>query len=188
MTDAELFELLKDKSAREKGFSVLVHKFKERVYWQLRHMVLLHEDADDLTQEVFIKIFQNIDSFQGNSTISTWIYRIALNHALNFLNSKRQRQRFRFSSIEDTMFDSLKSDMNFEADEIELKLQKAILSLPDKQRLVFNLRYYDEMPFREMEDILETSQSALKSTYHFAAKKIKSQLLKEEIHKFDIPD
>ncbi|MDD2191165.1 MAG: sigma-70 family RNA polymerase sigma factor [Bacteroidales bacterium] len=188
MTDTELFELLKDISTREKGFSVLVHDFKERVYWQIRHMVLSHEDSNDLVQEVFIKVFQNIDSFKGDSTLSTWIYRIALNHTLNFLSSKRQRYRFKFTSIEDAMFESLKSDTSFEADEIELKLQKAILLLPDKQRLVFNLRYYDEMPFKEMEQILETTESSLKATYHFAAKKIKEQLLKDEIHNFDFPD
>lgn len=188
MTDTELFELLKETSTREKGFSVLVHDFKERVYWQIRHMVLSHEDADDLVQEVFIKVFQNIDSFKGDSTLSTWIYRIALNHTLNFLSSKRQRYRFRFTSIEETMFESLKSDTNFDSDEIELKLQKAILLLPDKQRLVFNLRYYDEMPFKEMEQVLETSESGLKSTYHFAAKKIQAELLKDEIIKFDFSD
>ncbi|MDD4528506.1 MAG: sigma-70 family RNA polymerase sigma factor, partial [Bacteroidales bacterium] len=93
MTDNELFELLKNKSSREKGFSVLVHDFKERVYWQIRHMVLSHEDANDLVQEVFIKVFQNIDNFKHDSSISTWIYRIALNHTLNFLNSKSQRYK-----------------------------------------------------------------------------------------------
>ncbi|MDD4001968.1 MAG: sigma-70 family RNA polymerase sigma factor [Bacteroidales bacterium] len=188
MTDNELFELLKNKSSREKGFSVLVHDFKERVYWQIRHMVLSHEDSNDLVQEVFIKVFQNIDNFKHDSSISTWIYRIALNHTLNFLNSKSQRYKQNYTSLEDDMFNNLRADKNFEPDEIELKLQKAILSLPEKQRLVFNLRYYDEMPFKEMEQVLQTSESTLKSTYHFASKKIEEQLLKEEIIKFDFPN
>jgi RNA polymerase sigma-70 factor (ECF subfamily) len=188
MTDKELFDLLKHKNTQEKGFSILVHNYKERIYWQIRHLVLSHDDANDLTQEVFIRIFQNIDNFKQESSIATWIYRIALNHTLNFIKSKAQRYKSSVKSFEDSMLDNLKADKYFDSTDIELKLQKAILSLPEKQRLVFNLRYYDDMPFKEMEQVLNTSESSLKSSYHFATKKIQESLLEEEKVKFDFSD
>lgn len=188
MTDNALLDLLLNNKTREKGFSLLVHNYKERIYWQVRHMVLSHEDSNDLTQDIFIKIFQSIDSFKKESSLSTWIYRISLNHTLNFLQSKSQRYKNNIASLEDTMLDNLKSDKYFDSSEIELKLQKAILSLSEKQRLVFNLRYYDDMPFKEMEEVLKTTQSTLKSTYHFAVKKIEEMLLEEEKNYFSFPD
>ncbi|MDD4702787.1 MAG: sigma-70 family RNA polymerase sigma factor [Bacteroidales bacterium] len=187
MTDKELISLLLNNKTREKGFSLLAHTYKEKIYWQVRHMVLSHEDANDLAQDIFIKIFQNIDSFNRDSSLSTWIYRISLNHTLNFLQSKSQKHKSSLKTLEDTMLDNLKSDKYFDSSEIELKLQKAILSLPEKQRLVFSLRYYDDMPFKEMEEILKTSQSTLKSTYHFAVKKVEEMLLDEEKNKISFP-
>lgn len=188
MTDKEIFNLLENDNTRERGFSVLVNQLKERVYWQIRRMVLSHEDANDLVQEVFIKVFQNIDNFKKDSSLSTWVYRIALNHTLNFLQSQKRRKAFQFSSLENSMLENLKSDKFFEANEIELKFQKALLSLPNKQRVVFNLRYYDEMPFKEMAEVLETSESSLKSSYHFASKKVQEQLLEEENVKLGLTD
>lgn len=188
MTDNELLSLLLKDKTKEKGFSLLVKNYKERIYWQVRHMVLSHEDANDLTQEIFIKIFQNIDSFNKESSLSTWIYRISLNHTLNFLNSKSQKYKSNIKSFEDSMLDNLKSDKYFDSSEIEIKLQKAILSLPEKQRMVFNLRYYDDMPFKEMEEVLQTSQSTLKSTYHFAQRKVQDMLLDDEKDKFSFPN
>lgn len=186
MNDEEIFELIEEKTTRERGYSLLVKEYKEKIYWQIRRMVLSHDDANDLTQDVFIKIYQNLDSFKKDSSLSTWIYRITLNHSINFLNNKKRRLMLGFSSLENKMIDNLKSDPLFDSDEAELKLQKAILSLPTKQRAIFNLRYYDEMPFEEMSKILYTSQSALKSSYHFAAKKIQESLLKEDNIKFNL--
>lgn len=188
MTDKEIFDLLENNNTRERGFSVLVNQLKERVYWQIRRMVLSHEDTNDLVQEVFIKVFQNLDNFKHDSSISTWVYRIALNHSLNFLQSQKRRKSISLSSLENSMLESLKSDSLFESDEIELKLQKALLSLPNKQRMVFNLRYYDEMQFKEMSQVLETSESSLKASYHFAYKKIQNQLLEEENVKLELTD
>jgi len=188
MTDKEIFDLLKNKQSRDRGFSVLVNQLKERVYWQIRHMVLSHEDANDLVQEVFIKVFQNIDNFKHDSSLSTWVYRIALNHALNFLQSQKRRKALVFSSLENSMLDNLKSDKFFETNEIEFKLQKALLSLPNKQRMVFNLRYYDEMPFKDMAQVLQTSESSLKASYHFASKKVQEKLLEEENVKLKLTD
>lgn len=186
MRDEEIFELIENSNTREKGYSILVKDYKEKIYWQIRRMVLSHNDANDLTQDVFIKIYQNLRLFKKDSSLSTWIYKITLNHSINFLNSKKRRLMLGFSSLENKMIDNLKSDPLFDSDKAELKLQKAIISLPTKQRAIFNLRYYDEMPFEEMSKIMNTSQSALKSSYHFAAKKIQDALLKEDNIEFNL--
>jgi RNA polymerase sigma-70 factor (ECF subfamily) len=150
------------------------------IYWQVRRMVISHEDADDLVQEIFIKVFENIESFHNESKLSTWIYRIAYNHTINHIKSKSTRLSKNNSSFEQEMFENLKSDSLFDGNEIELKLQKAMLSLPAKQRAVFQMRYYEELSFSQIAEITKTSEGALKASYHIAAKKIEEMMLNED--------
>lgn len=185
MTDKEIFELLSDQRTRERGFSALVKELKEKVYWQIRRMVLSHEDADDLLQDVFVKVYQNIENFNRDSNLSTWVYRIAFNHTLNFLKVQKRKSILKFSNLEDSMLENLKADNLFDSSEIEYKFQKALLVLPKKQRAVFNLRYYDELPFSDIARIMDVSESSLKSSYHFATKKIHESLLNDDNIKFE---
>jgi len=188
MTDDEIYKLLSNEKTKEKGFSILVGQLKEKVYWQIRRMVFLHEDTDDLVQEVFIKVYQNIGSFKRDAALSTWVYRIAMNHTINFLQSQKRKNIIHFSSLNKTLLDNLKQNISCDENDIEFKLQKALLSLPTKQREVFNLRYYDELPFKEMSSIMGTTESALKASYHFAAKKIQKKLLEEDDVKIRLTD
>jgi RNA polymerase sigma-70 factor (ECF subfamily) len=147
------------------------------LYWHIRKIVIGHDDTDDVLQNTFIKVWKGLESFKGESRLYTWMYRIATNEALSLL---RQKQRQRTSSIHPIEYElsrQLESDEYFTGDEIQLKLQQAILTLPEKQRLVFNMRYYDETPYEEMSEILETSVGALKASYHIAAKKIEELLV-----------
>lgn len=175
-----ILKLIKKSSTRDRGYSLLIDKYAEMVYWQVRRMVLSHEDADDLVQEIFIKVFENIESFNNESKLSTWIYRIAYNHTINYIKSKQNKQAKNNSSLEQEMFENIKSDSLFDGDEIELKLQKAMLSLPAKQRAVFQMRYYDELSFAQIASITKTSEGALKASYHIAAKKIEEMMLNED--------
>jgi RNA polymerase sigma-70 factor (ECF subfamily) len=175
-----ILKLIKKSSTRDRGYSLLIDKYAEMVYWQVRRMVLSHEDADDLVQEIFIKVFENIESFHNESKLSTWIYRIAYNHTINHIKSKSTRLSKNNSSFEQEMFENLKSDSLFDGNEIELKLQKAMLSLPAKQRAVFQMRYYEEFSFSQIAEITKTSEGALKASYHIAAKKIEEMMLNED--------
>ncbi len=179
MEDEKILELILDTDKREEGYLELVGKYKERIYWQTRQMVLSHDDSNDLVQDIFIRIYQNINTFKGDSALSTWIYRIAHNHTLNFLSSKRRKTILSFSSLEDRMIQNLEADPLFDSSKAELILQKAILKLPPRQRAIFNLRYYQEMPFAEIAQIMNRSESAMKSSYHFASKKIEEYVLKD---------
>ncbi len=176
MNDQELLAKIRNPETRNYGFNMLVRTYQQRVYGLVRKMVIDHDDADDLTQEVFIKVHKSIDSFREDSQLFTWIYRIATNESLSFLNKKRRRF---FLPIEDigkelsTKIDALPS---LDGDEIQKKLQKALLTLPDKQRLVFNLKYYEEMPYEEMAAVTGTSEGALKASFHHAVKKIEEFL------------
>ncbi len=179
--ETHLLKMIKNPSTREKGYSLLINKYSETVYWQVRRMVLSHEDADDLVQEIFIKIFENIESFHQESKLYTWIYRIAYNHTINYIKSKTTRQTNNNISFEQEMFENLKADSMFNGDEIELKLQKAMLELPPKQRAVFQMRYYDDLSFSQIASITKTSEGALKASYHIASKKIEEIMLEENI-------
>jgi RNA polymerase sigma-70 factor (ECF subfamily) len=176
-----ILKLIKKSSTRDRGYSLLIDKYAEMVYWQVRRMVLSHEDADDLVQEIFIKVFENIESFHNESKLSTWIYRIAYNHTINYIKSKTNKQNKYNTSFEQEAFENIKSDALFEGDKIELKLQKAMLELPAKQRAVFQMRYYDDLSFAQIAEITKTSEGALKASYHIAAKKIEDIMLKEDI-------
>jgi RNA polymerase sigma factor (sigma-70 family) len=155
---------------------MLVRAYQQRVYWHVRKMVIDHDDADDLTQEVFIKIHRYIDNFREDSQLFTWIYRIATNECLSFLNKKKRRFFLPIGDVAAELTGKLDSGAHVSGDEIQLKLQKALLKLPEKQRLVFNMKYYDDLPYEEISKITETSVGALKASYHHAVKKIEDFL------------
>ncbi len=175
LTDDQLVELFRlDKHG---GFRTIMYQYQEKVYWHIRRMVTIHEDADDVLQNTFVKVYKNLDAFEGKSKIYTWIYRIATNESLTFLKS-RNRKRTESLEDNDTVFIQLKADQYFDGNDAQIILQKAILTLPQKQKTVFNLRYYEEMSYKEMSDILETSVGALKASYHHAVKKIEDFIKK----------
>lgn len=174
-----LIEQLKDPRTRDSSYTKLVSAHKERLYWHIRKIVLTHEDADDVLQNTFLKIFKHIDGFKVNSKLYSWMYRIATNESINLLNSKAKKMHIDMQTLQEQRVDSLTADPYFDGDDIQLKLQKAIVSLPQKQQLVFNMRYFDELKYDEMADILDTSVGALKASYHHAKKKIEMFLLNE---------
>jgi RNA polymerase sigma-70 factor (ECF subfamily) len=172
-TDTELLLAFKDPSTQEKGFTELMKKYQEKLYWHVRRMVVDHEDANDVLQNIFIKVWKGLANFREDSQLYTWLYRIATNECLSFLEQQKKRAtRFMDEGMDESLAEKVKADSHFDANRLEWKLQLAIQSLPEKQRLVFNLRYYDEMPYEEMSRVLETSEGALKASYHHAAKKI----------------
>lgn len=176
MDDRELLEKLGHPQSANYGFNLLVRTYQQRVYWLIRKMVIDHDDANDLTQETFIKIHKNLHSFRQDSQLYTWIYRIATNECLNFLRSKRRRFFFPVRDPDGELLAKLTSPAYISADEVQLRLQKALLRLPDKQRLVFNLKYFDDLSYEEMAEITNTSVGALKASYHHAVKKVEEFL------------
>ena len=167
---------LKQKDHQAKAFEVLVNTYKERLYWHIRRIVLNHDDTDDVLQNTFIKVFRNIDSFKGDSKLYSWMYRIATNEALSFLKSKSQKLKINNEKLITKAVEDLRADVYFEGDEIQLKLQMAIATLPEKQKLIFNMKYFQEMKYEEISVILETSVGGLKASYHLASKKIEAFL------------
>ena len=170
---------LKDENLRAAAFSVIVKKHSEEIYRHIRRMVLVHEDADDIAQNTFIKAWMNIGTFQGKSRISTWLYRIAINETLTFLN-KNKGTLVSLDTPEGAIAEQLESDTFFNGDKADAMLQEAIARLPEKQRLVFNMKYYEEMKYEEISAILDTSVGALKASYHIAVKKIEEYLSKAD--------
>jgi len=168
--EAKLLTQLKLDNSKELAFKTLVKRYKERLYWHIRKIVITHDDADDVLQNTFIKIFRNIDKFKGDSKLYTWMYRIATNESITFLNSKARRNQVSNETLNENALNSLVADVYFEGDEIQLKLQKAISQLPRIQQLVFNMRYFDNIKYKDMSEILETSEGALKASYHIAVK------------------
>lgn len=177
LEDEVILELFRDESTRNSSLGHLISKYQQRLYWHIRKIVISHDDSDDVLQNTFIKIWKGLENFKGESKLYTWIYRIATNEALSLLRQKQRSQTTSIHPIEYELSKNLESDTYFTGDEIQLKLQQAILTLPEKQRLVFNMRYYDETPYEEMSQILETSVGALKASYHIAAKKIEDFLV-----------
>lgn len=172
-------ELLRSDPTFERGFRLLMAQYSERLYWHIRRVVLVHEDADDVLQNTLIKIYRGILQFEGKSKLYTWLYRIATNEAITFLQSKA---RHASASLDDStvlLTNRLQADEWFDEGEVQIKLQKAIAQLPEKQRLVFNLRYYEEMPYEEMSAMLDTSVGALKASFHHAVKKIEAAFKEE---------
>ncbi|RKS53317.1 RNA polymerase sigma-70 factor (ECF subfamily) [Gillisia mitskevichiae] len=171
-----LLKRLQDPNSLKKAFGELVTLYKQRLYWHIRNIVKDHDDTDDILQNTFIKIFKNIQSFKGDSQLYSWMYRIATNESLTFLNNKSKRVHLNSEELQQSLIDNLESDVYFEGDQIQLKLQKAIAMLPEKQQLVFNMKYFQELKYREIADILGTSEGALKASYHIAVKKIEEFL------------
>lgn len=175
----EVLELLQDENTQKRGFEMIVSQYSEQLYWQIRRMVLSHEDANDLLQNTFIKAWTNIDYFRAEAKLSTWLYRIALNECLTFLNKQRAVSVVSIDDVDASVVQKLESDSYFSGDQLQIKLQQALLTLPDKQRLVFNLKYFQEMKYEEMSEIFGTSVGALKASYHHAVKKIEHFLSTE---------
>lgn len=175
--DAVILSLFKDEKTRNTALGHLIAKYQQRLYWHIRKIVIDHDDSDDVLQNTFIKVWKGLEGFKEESKLYTWIYRIATNEALSHLRTKQKMQAESIHPIEYQLSKNLESDNYFTGDEIQLKLQQAILTLPEKQRIVFNMRYYDETPYEEMAEILETSVGALKASYHIAAKKIEEFLV-----------
>lgn len=171
-----LIKQLQNAKSVNDAFRQLVSEYKERLYWHIRNMVKDHQDADDVLQNTFIKIYRNIGSFKGESKLYSWMYRIATNEAITFLNSKAKKLQITSDELQKNLINNLESDIYFDGDEIQLKLQRAIATLPHKQQEVFNMKYFQELKYREMALILETSEGALKASYHIAAKKIEEFL------------
>lgn len=178
--EKQLVSALQSKSQKEEAFRSLLSQYKERLYWHIRKIVLNHDDTDDVLQNTFIKIFRNIDRFHGDSKLYTWMYRIATNEAITFINKKAKRQNITIEEVKDRIITNLESDVYFNGDEIQIQLQKAIATLPQKQQLVFNMKYFEEHTYEELSEILETSVGGLKSSYHIAVKKITAFLKTNE--------
>jgi RNA polymerase sigma-70 factor, ECF subfamily len=176
ISDQELIEGFKSGIKTELYFQLLVGKYQERLYWHIRKIVLNHDDADDVLQNTFIKVWKNIVNFREESSLFTWLYRIATNESLTFIKQNRKITSTSMSEVGEYLNQKLETDEFFDGDDIQMKLQRAILTLPHKQRLVFNMRYFDEMPYQKMSEILETSVGALKASYHHAVKKIEDFL------------
>jgi RNA polymerase sigma factor (sigma-70 family) len=176
LSDEEILQNFRIKGREDYAFSHLVRKYQEKLYSVIRRMVISHEDANDLTQEVFIKIWSNMDNFREHSKLFTWMYRIAVNETLNFIKSKKRRAIISLTKIEHKMEQKLESTQQYSGDETHKKLQQALIRLPEKQRLVFNMRYYEELPYETMSEILGTSVGALKASYHIAVQKIEKYL------------
>ncbi|MAP54974.1 RNA polymerase sigma factor [Altibacter sp.] len=175
-----LVSALQSEEQKEAAFRELVSQYKERLYWHIRKIVLDHDDTDDVLQNTFIKIFRNIDSFKGDSKLYTWMYRIATNEAITFINKRAKRAQITSEEIKENAIKKLESDVYFEGSAIQLKLQKAIHTLPERQQLIFNMKYFDDITYEELSEVLETSVGGLKSSYHIAVKKITAFLKADE--------
>ncbi len=178
--EKSLVSALQSQQHKEAAFRELVSLYKERLYWHIRKIVLDHDDTDDVLQNVFIKIFKNIDTFKGDSKLYTWMYRIATNEAITFINKKAKRANISSEEVKENLISGLESDVYFEGSAIQLQLQKAIATLPGKQQLIFNMKYFDDITYEDLSKILETSVGGLKSSYHIAVKKITAYLKNNE--------
>ncbi|MBB5636226.1 RNA polymerase sigma-70 factor (ECF subfamily) [Pedobacter cryoconitis] len=179
--DDEILAKFSVEGTRNEAFNLLVTKYQEKIYWHIRRLVIDHDDADDLVQEVFIKVWKNLAKFRNDSKLYTWIYRIATNDCITFLNKKKQRNNISLDDVSDELSESLIASSYFNGDKIQMKLQQALLTLPEKQRLIFNMKYYDELKYEEISEILGTSVGALKASFHIAVKKIEVFMLNDDI-------
>jgi RNA polymerase sigma factor (sigma-70 family) len=178
--DEEILSKFREDSTRNEAFNLLLKKYQQKIYWHVRRMVIDHDDADDLVQDVFVKVWKNLPGFRNDAQLYTWMYRIATNECITFLNKKKQKNNISLDDVDYELADTLSSSDQFSGDQIQHKLQQAILTLPDKQRLVFNMKYYDDLKYEEISDILGTSVGALKASYHLAVKKIEAFVLSKD--------
>lgn len=176
LTDKELLDQFRNSETRNYAFNLLVRQYQKKLYWHIRKILIDHDDTDDVLQNVFLKVWKSLDSFKAESQLYTWLYRIATNESINFLNQKKKRAGIPLDEVSSFLASNIESDQYFKGDEIQTILQKAILTLPDKQRIVFNMKYFEEMKYEEMSGILDTSVGALKASYHHAVKKIEEYL------------
>jgi len=175
--DSELLVQFRDPATKEKAYTAIIRKYQEKLYWHIRRMVVEHEDANDVLQNVFIRVWNGLQNFREDAQLYTWLYRVATNECLTFLEQQKKRSAISLSDVESNLENKVRADKDFDANKLEWKLQLAIQQLPEKQRIVFTLRYYDEMPYEEMSRVLETSEGALKASYHHAVKKIEDYIL-----------
>ena len=178
--EQEVLALLQDPATQHEGFEQVVRQYSSQLYWQIRRMVLSHDDANDLLQNTFIKAWTHIDYFRAEAKVSTWLYRIAMNECLTFLNQQKAAATLSLDDPEASAIRSLEGDSYFDGNEAQMALQRALLTLPEKQRMVFNLKYYQEMKYEDMSEMMGTSVGALKASYHHAVKKIEKYLLNLE--------
>ena len=172
MTDRELVDLFREGDNPHYAFNLIVRKYRERLYWHIRKIVIDHDDTDDVLQNTLVKVWTALSDFRGDSQLFTWLYRIATNEALTFLKAKRTKFFLPLVNVENQLKNKLEDDPYFNGSELQRQLQKAILSLPEKQRIVFNMKYFDDLKYEDMSKILGTSVGALKASYHHAVKKI----------------
>jgi RNA polymerase sigma factor (sigma-70 family) len=175
--DTELLLQFRDPATREKAFTAIIRKYQEKLYWHIRRIVVEHEDANDVLQNVFIRVWNGLDNFREDSQLYTWLYRIATNECLSYLEQQKRKSSASLDEMESGLSNKVIADKYFDPNKLEWKLQLAIQQLPEKQRVVFTLRYYDEMPYEEMSRVLDTSEGALKASYHHAVKKIEDYIL-----------
>lgn len=176
--EEDILELLRNPDTQKRGFAQVVEEYSERLYWQIRKMVYSHDDANDILQDVFIKAWLNIDKFRGDAKLSTWLYKIAINESITFINRSKAKRNLSIDDDDSFLINQLEGDEYFDGDHAQMLLQKAVVSLPDKQRLVFQMKYFNELKYDEMSDILGTSVGALKASFHHAVKKVE-KFLKE---------
>src|SRR6185436_19982161 len=174
--DSELLIQFRDPATKEKAYTAIIRKYQERWYWHIRRMVVDHDDANDVLQNVMFRVWNGLENFREDSQLYTWLYRVATNECLTFLEQQKKRASVSLSDVESGLENKIKADQNFDGNKLEWKLQLGIQQLPEKQRIVFQLRYYDEMPYEEMSRVLETSEGALKASYHHAVKKIEEYI------------
>ena len=179
INDQKLLDLFFNENKKQQAFNDIMKKYQERLYWHIRKIVIIHEDANDILQNTFVKAWRYLPKFEQKSKLYTWLYRIATNESISFINSKKKKAEESFGVYENYLANTLTADSYFDGDEIQLILQKAILTLPEKQRIVFNMKYFDEMKYKDMSVILNTSEGALKSSYHHAVKKIEKFIKSE---------
>jgi RNA polymerase sigma factor (sigma-70 family) len=176
LTDRELLAQFRQPHSRESAYTAIVKKYQERLYWHVRRLVVTHDDANDVLQNVFIRVWKGLDNFKEESQLYTWLYRIATNESLTYLEGQKKRSSVSLDDSESGLAAQVRADRHFDPAKLEWKLQLAIQQLPEKQRVVFTLRYYDEMPYEEMSRVLDTSEGALKASYHHAVKKVEDFL------------
>lgn len=180
LDDKTLLDQFRQPGSKERAYTAIIKKYQERLYWHIRRMLVDHDDTNDVLQNMFIKVWNGLVNFREDSQLYTWLYRIASNESLTFMEQKKRKSaQYSLSDVEGSLENRIRADQGFDATKLEWKLQLAIQQLPEKQRLVFNLRYYDEMPYEQMSKVLGTSEGALKASYHHAAKKIEEYILRE---------
>jgi RNA polymerase sigma-70 factor (ECF subfamily) len=178
--DSEILLKFSVQKTQNEAFNMLLKKYQQKIYWHIRRLVINHDDADDLVQETFVKVWKNLEKFRNDSQLYTWIYRIATNESITFLNKKKLKNNISLDEVNIDLEKNLTASCYFDGDKAQQKLQKAILTLPDKQRIIFNMKYFDDMKYDEISEVLGTTVGALKASFHIAVKKIESILLNED--------